>query len=313
MKKNYATGLILLDKDTGMSSNHALQKVKHHFHFNKIGHTGTLDPLATGLLPLCIGEAPKFSGHLLNSDKEYIAEIKLGLVTDTQDITGTIIANNAVTENFNLQQIEDVLSKFLGGSQQIPPIYSALKHEGQPLYKYARTGNTNIVKPARTIKIYKIELLHYDYAQQTITIKTLVSKGTYIRVLADNISKKLCGYGGSLNNLRRTKTGFFDIKNAVTLKTIYKSQDLSNILLPVNILLTDTTRYNLDDIEFKKITRGVAIFYDHKQINIDCISTEISLFFNDIFIGIACCQDNTLQAKRLVSDDFLSRNNFINI
>lgn len=310
MIKDYSTGVILLDKASGASSHYVLQQVKRHFNLNKIGHTGTLDPLATGLLPLCLGEATKFSGELLNSDKEYIAEIQLGLETDTKDITGLVISNNTPSQQFSETDINTILiSHFLGKIKQIPPIYSALKHQGQPLYKYARSGKTDIVKPARDVHIYELELLSYNFPEQKLTIRAAVSKGTYIRVLADDISQKLCNCSGSITNLRRTKSGIFDISQALTMEKILTTTDISAILQPITVLLPDTIQYNLSPAELAKVICGDNITIEAEQLKIYQDKNNIALFFNNTFIGLAFCKESRIYSKRLVSDNFLNMNN----
>lgn len=307
-------GVILLDKPEGISSNVAIQKVKRHFHLKKIGHTGTLDPMATGLLPLCIGEATKFSSELLNSQKEYIAEVQLGLETDSKDITGKILNQNSIHKTVNVSDIEDIIkTKFLGSILQTPPLFSALKHQGKPLYQYARAGNTSVCKPPREINIYDINIINYDKKKHILTFKALVSKGTYIRVLADDISKEICNYSGCLTKLRRTKTGGFNIEHSVTLEEILNHQDINLLLKPVTEILANAITYNLTAIEFSSISCG-------NHINISDVlqqkkyenQQKISLFFNQIFIGLGSCTDNKISVTRLISNESLMAQNLKN-
>lgn len=209
-KKNI-NGVLLLDKPLGFSSNQALQKIKWLLQATKAGHTGTLDPLATGLLPLCFGEATKFAHYLTDADKTYFATVKLGVTTNTGDAEGEVLATAAV--NVNQAQLEAVCKQFVGEISQVPPMYSALKHEGKALYEYARAG-VEIERKARMVTIFAIKLNDFegDIAQMTVTC----SKGTYIRTLAEDIGAVL-GCGAHLIGLRRTATASYDIAQAITL------------------------------------------------------------------------------------------------
>lgn len=209
-KKNI-NGVLLLDKPLGFSSNQALQKIKWLLQATKAGHTGTLDPLATGLLPLCFGEATKFAHYLTDADKTYFATVKLGVTTNTGDAEGEVLATAAV--NVSQAQLEAVCKQFVGEISQVPPMYSALKHEGKALYEYARAG-VEIERKARMVTIFAIKLNDFegDIAQMTVTC----SKGTYIRTLAEDIGAVL-GCGAHLIGLRRTATASYDIAQAITL------------------------------------------------------------------------------------------------
>jgi tRNA pseudouridine55 synthase len=304
-------GIILLDKPAGISSNLAIQKVKRYFKLKKIGHTGTLDPMATGLLPLCIGEATKFSSELLTSTKEYIAEVQLGLETDSKDITGKLLNQNSINQSIKISDIEKLIkTKFLGKILQTPPLFSALKHQGKPLYHYARVGDTSVQKPPREIIIYNVNIVHYDDKNHILTFKALVSKGTYIRVLADDISKEICGYGGCLTKLRRTKTSDFNIENAITLEEVLNTKDINLIMKPITDIFVNTPAYNLTEIEFNRISCG-------NHININTPSQQqkyegkqkITLFFNQIFIGLASYADKKISATRLISNESLIEQN----
>lgn len=204
-------GVLLLDKPIGLTSNDALQKVRRLFSAAKGGHTGTLDPLATGLLPLCFGEATKFSADLLNADKTYEAVIRLGITTDSGDAEGKIIASAAV--DVSISDIYRVLPQFTGHIQQTPPMHSALKLNGRPLYELARQG-IEVERQPRAVTIYAIDML--DFSADSLTIRVACSKGTYIRVLAADIGQAL-GCGAHLSALRRTVVGDLDLAQAVTL------------------------------------------------------------------------------------------------
>ena len=204
-------GVLLLDKPIGLTSNDALQKARRLFSAAKGGHTGTLDPLATGLLPLCFGEATKFSADLLDADKTYEAEIKLGVTTDSGDAEGKVIATAAV--NVSAGDISRVLPCFTGAIQQVPPMHSALKLNGRPLYELARKG-IEVERQPRAVTIYSIDTL--NFSGDCLTLRVACSKGTYIRVLAADIGQAL-GCGAHLSALRRTVVGDLDLANAVTL------------------------------------------------------------------------------------------------
>ena len=207
-------GLLLIDKPLGFSSNQALSKIKWIFSAKKAGHTGTLDPLATGLLPICLGEATKFSSHLLNSEKTYEASIKLGWKSSTGDAEGKLTESKIIS--ISLDKLEEVLSSFVGLSNQTPPMFSALKHKGQPLYKLAREG-VKIERQQREIKISELKLLNYE--NNIIKFEVSCSKGTYIRTLAEDIANKL-GMDGYLIDLRRTKIGNLNVQDALSLDKI---------------------------------------------------------------------------------------------
>lgn len=204
-------GVLLLDKPIGLTSNDALQKVRRLFSAAKGGHTGTLDPLATGLLPLCFGEATKFSADLLDANKTYEAELKLGVTTDSGDAEGEIVATAAV--DVEKAAIFKVLPQFVGHIAQIPPMHSALKRNGRPLYELARKG-IEIEREPRAVTIHAIDLL--SFAGDCLTLRVACSKGTYIRVLAADIGKAL-GCGAHLTGLRRTVVGDLDLGRSVTL------------------------------------------------------------------------------------------------
>jgi tRNA pseudouridine55 synthase len=204
-------GVLLLDKSVGHSSNDALIKAKKLLNAEKAGHTGTLDPFATGLLPLCFGEATKFAQDLLEADKTYETVVHLGICTTTGDTEGEIAATREI--DVTLARIEAILARFRGEIDQIPPMYSALKRDGKPLYEYARAGVT-LEREARRVTIHNLELL--DYQAPFLSLRVTCSKGTYIRVLGEDIGAAL-GCGAHLNALRRTRVGALSLDDAVTL------------------------------------------------------------------------------------------------
>ena len=235
-------GVLLLDKPLGLSSNDALQKARRLFSAAKGGHTGTLDPLATGLLPLCFGEATKFSADLLDADKTYEAEIKLGVETDSGDAEGRVVASAAV--NVRESDIFPVLEALTGDILQTPPMHSALKRDGQPLYMLARQGIV-VEREPRPVTIRRIELL--DFSGDRLNISVTCSKGTYIRVLALDFGKAL-GCGAHLPAFRRTRVGGLSLDDAKTLAAIESCEEnfRHTLLQPLDALLQGLPRVDLD-------------------------------------------------------------------
>ena len=210
-KGRFIDGIVLLDKDTGMSSNFALQRVKRFFNANKAGHTGALDPLATGMLPICLGEATKFSQHLLDSDKRYLVTAKLGQRTDTSDSDGEVVQTRPV--NVTQALLDEKLAFFRGTTQQIPSMYSALKYQGQPLYKYAREG-IEVPRESRPITVFELNFIKLEGDELTLDIHC--SKGTYIRTIIDDLGEML-GCGAHVVMLRRTQVAEYPYEKMVTL------------------------------------------------------------------------------------------------
>lgn len=207
-------GLLIFDKEKGITSHDLVYKVRKKLGIKKVGHTGTLDPMATGVLVISIGKGTKTSDYILSSDKVYEAKIKLGVLTDSYDITGKILEEENV--NFTEEEIKDALIKLTGKISQRPPIYSALKVKGKKLYEYAREGKDVEIKK-RDVEIYKIELLDFN-GKDEFKILTKVSKGTYIRSLANDLGRSL-GTFGTLTELRRTRSGSFKIEDAIGFST----------------------------------------------------------------------------------------------
>ncbi len=245
-------GVLLLDKPLGLSSNDALQKARRLFSAAKGGHTGTLDPLATGLLPLCFGEATKFSADLLDADKTYEAEIRLGVITDSGDAEGQIIATApaAVTA----ADVARVLPAFMGDILQVPPMHSALKRDGKPLYELARQGIV-VERAARPVTVHAIEVL--ACSEDFLRLSVHCSKGTYIRVLAADIGAAL-GCGGHLVALRRTRVGPLDLAAAVTLEALNASgeDERARFLLPLDALLQNLPRVDLAPDDAQRFGHG---------------------------------------------------------
>ncbi len=251
-------GVLLLDKPLGLSSNQALQKAKWLLRAEKAGHTGTLDPLATGVLPLCFGAATKFSGLHLDADKTYEATLQLGVTTTTGDAEGEVIERRAVPA-ITPEQLEAVRQRFLGRITQVPPMHSALKKDGKALYEYARAG-IEVERAPREVAIHALNLAlaQVDQAQAAIKIEVTCSKGTYIRTLGEDIGRAL-GCGGHLTRLRRTATGPFVAAQCTTLPALEALDDHErlNLLQPAEALLPDHTAVTLAADDAAKFLTGL--------------------------------------------------------
>ena len=245
-------GVLLLDKPQGMSSNQALQKARRLYSAAKAGHTGTLDPMATGLLPLCFGEATKFSADLLEADKTYEADLLFGLTTDTGDAEGQVLQQRDVS--FSPSDLEAVLARFRGPIRQIPPMYSALKREGRPLYELARQG-IEVERAARDIVIHELSLL--SFSADRCRLRVTCSKGAYIRTLAEDIGNALA-CGAHLTALRRTAAGPLSIDAAQTLQQLGElpPEALQSRLLPVDSLLQSFAPVHLDAARAARFRHG---------------------------------------------------------
>ncbi|MBC7602245.1 MAG: tRNA pseudouridine(55) synthase TruB [Ramlibacter sp.] len=238
-------GVLLLDKPLGLSSNAALQRAKWLLRAEKAGHTGTLDPLATGVLPLCFGAATKFSQLQLEADKTYEATIRLGVKTSTADAEGEVIETRDIP-HITSEHLAVVAAKFTGPIRQVPPMHSALKKDGKALYEYARAGE-EVEREARDVVIYECTLRFADDSASSLLLRAKVSKGTYIRTLGEEIGEAL-GCGGHLTSLRRTATGNFDVTQCLTLEAFEALGEEQRFaaLRPVNALLPDHTPVTLD-------------------------------------------------------------------
>ena len=254
--KRRVDGVLLLDKPAGLSSNTALQRAKHLFTAAKAGHTGTLDPFATGLLPICLGEATKFSSFLLDADKTYRATLQLGHTTTTGDTEGEILTTQAV--DVTPASFAAAVRQFTGEITQVPPMYSALKHEGRALYEYARAGVT-IERQPRAVTIYKLALEALAGSSAIITVTC--SKGTYIRTLAEDMGAML-GCGAYLTQLRRLETGGFDLTGAVTLEQLeaMTMAERDACLLPLDILVQQFQAITLDADSAHYLCQGQPVW-----------------------------------------------------
>ena len=251
-------GVMLLDKPAGITSSTAVQKVRRLFDAAKAGHTGTLDPQATGLLPICLGEATKFAHLLLDAEKGYLATVRLGITTETGDSEGKVLAR--ADGRRTRGEIEAVLERFRGPILQTPPMYSAVKHEGQRLYRLARAG-TEVEREPRSIVIHRLELTALE--GEEVTLSVTCSKGTYIRVLAEDIGQAL-GCGASLAALRREAVGSMTLSNSVTLERLEDLQPAERqaLLQPPDTLVAALPRLDLDAAAAGRILQGQAVEHD---------------------------------------------------
>ncbi|GHB04155.1 tRNA pseudouridine(55) synthase TruB [Modicisalibacter luteus] len=285
-------GVLLLDKPQGMSSNFALQRARRLFQAQKAGHTGTLDPMATGLLPVCFGEATKFSSHLLESDKVYRTRVRLGEITDTGDAEGTVVDRRMV-KPFSETEVEDVLTRFRGQIEQVPPMYSALKHQGRPLYELARQGKS-IERAPRRVTVYDTRLLSHD--TEGFDLEVACSKGTYIRTLAEDIGHAL-GCGAHITALRRLRTGPFGVSageaggavangGMLTLEQIEGRENQASreaLLLPMDVLVSHLPKIEADEAAANRLLQG-------QRARIDTAGLEheglVRLYRDQAFLGL---------------------------
>ncbi|SDK47177.1 tRNA pseudouridine(55) synthase TruB [Natronincola ferrireducens] len=272
-------GILNILKPPGMTSHDVVALVRKKTGIKKVGHTGTLDPNAAGVLPICIGQATKISQFLLDSHKAYRAELTLGIETDTQDSYGTVINEKKVM--VSQEEIERVILSFVGECQQIPPMYSALKVKGMKLYQLARQG-VEIKRDARKIEIYEIHIITIKGNQ--VLFDVVCSKGTYIRTLCHDIGQQL-GCGGMMSFLIRTKTGDFDISSSITLEELAVEKDIGKFLKPLDFPLGHMPRVDLDSIHKKAALNGNKIYLEKSYQSIP-IETEARLYIENDFIGI---------------------------
>ena len=286
-------GIFLLDKPIGLSSNHALQRVKRLFKAKKAGHTGTLDPLASGMLPICLGEATKFSQYVLTFDKTYLVTMQLGVRTNTSDAEGEIIATKPVPD-FSLENIDIAFDEFRGEILQIPTMFSALKHNGIPLYDYARRGIT-IERAARPITIYNITVLSIDkdFVNYTVTC----SSGTYVRTLTDDVGEKL-GCGAHVTQLRRLSVGKYLEKDMLTLEQLQALENPETYLLPMDTAVEHLPILMLPEEIKLALQQGKVIAEaSDAKTGLVRLYSEIEGFFG---VG-EVMEDGSLVSKRLIS------------
>jgi tRNA pseudouridine55 synthase len=297
-------GILLLDKPSPLSSNDALQTARRIFRARKGGHGGTLDPLATGLLPIAFGQATKFLNDLLDAPKTYIADVRLGAISNTGDEEGEITETEQTDSVASIprDQVKQALSRLTGEVSQQPPMYSAVKHNGKPLYKYARKGQ-EVDRPARQITIYSLDLIDCDLPAKTIKVRTQCSKGTYIRVLAEDIGREL-GCGAYLKQLRREAVAGFDVAQSHTLdhlKALFTDDDaLLGSLAPVDAMLAALPKHSITLSEAKKFTQGQAIAIDALVVQTLKNAERCRVYADEQFLGVATIENNEIAPRRLV-------------
>ena len=302
-------GVFLLDKPTGISSALALTKVRGIFRANKAGHTGSLDPLASGLLPVCLGQAAKFSSYFLEGSKKYIATGRLGIVTDSGDAEGNVVEEHEIGDA--LSKLDEAINRFVGDITQVPPIYSAIKVDGRPLYKYARAGKS-VEVPSREVTVFYIKLL--DKTEDSFTIEVYCSKGTYIRTLVSDIGAEL-GCGAHVTMLRRIEVDGLPKGEMHTLENLQQLADkrenftdfkeMDSLLIPIDEAMNYLPRI---DIPYDM---AVLLCQGQRQDNLsECTFTDCDLEYkdtiqirtNDMFIGVGHIQNGTLISDRMMSD-----------
>jgi len=290
------TGIVIIDKPTGRSSNHVLQQVKRLFDAKKAGHTGALDPLATGVLPICLGEATKVSSYLLDADKRYHVTCQLGTVTDSGDADGKVLSISVIPQ-FTEQDILDLLPQFKGEQDQVPPMFSALKYQGQPLYKLARQG-IKIERKSRRITIYDIQLI--SITQESFTLDVTCSKGTYIRTLVEDISHKL-GSGGHVIMLRRVAAAGYQLEQAITIEQLEQIAEQGLDALDTHLLATEDALPNwpsiiADDEMVKALRHGQTI-----KVAQDFEQAQVRLFDQQSqFLGLGEMNEHNIVAPKRV-------------
>jgi tRNA pseudouridine55 synthase len=288
--------VLLIDKPVGLSSNDALTKVKRIVNAKKAGHTGTLDPFATGLLPLCFGEATKFSQDLLEADKTYDAVVHLGITTTTGDTEGEVVETRPV--NVTAEQIEAALAKFRGPILQIPPMYSALKRDGKALYEYAREGIT-LEREARPVTIHRLEMLAYEAPM--LTIRVTCSKGTYVRVLGEDIGAEL-GCGAHLNALRRIQVGALTVDGMVTLEQLQAHDNPLSLLAPVDALLSSFARVDLTPELAARFLNGQRLALNREPVTLPETQGRVRVYHDGKLLGTAILQEyGVLAPERLIA------------
>jgi tRNA pseudouridine55 synthase len=285
-------GVLLFDKPLELSSNTALQKVRRLYQAEKAGHTGTLDPLASGLLPICFGEATKFSMGLLDADKTYRATIRLGLTTTTGDAEGEVIETRPVS--VNEKQVNEVLQRFRGAIQQLPPMHSAIKYQGKPLYEYIRKGET-VERALREVYIHELRMQRLDANELEIEVRC--SKGTYVRTLGEDIGLAL-GCGGHLTALRRTAIAQFDLQAAYSLPQLQEmdEQQRDAAMLPLDCMLQEFPALELDAKELQRMAQGQRL-----GKNLGLPDGKIRLYSLGKFVGVGELLGTRLAPSRLLA------------
>ena len=289
-------GVILINKEKNISSFGVVAKVRKILNIKKVGHSGTLDPNATGLLPILIGNGTKISKYLIEHDKTYIAKLKLGIKTTTADGEGDILEKDDFKLNKKNEDLyKNVFNSFIGKSTQIPSIYSAIKVDGKKLYEYARENKDVEIKP-REVEIYSIKILHFNYDENEINFKVSCSKGTYIRTLCEDIAEKLetCGY---MKELKRTRVNNFKIENSISLEELEQNKDneefLKNNVISIENIFENKNKINLNERKKELFLNGVKLTHDLKD--------DIYLVYsNNVFLGLGIVQNKLLKRDVIV-------------
>lgn len=304
MARRAVHGILLLDKPLEISSNGILQRVRWLYQAEKAGHTGALDPLASGLLPICFGEATKFCQFLLDTDKTYLVTAHFGLRTDTSDAAGEVISRRPV--NFDQAMLEQKMQQFRGPVMQVPTMFSALKYQGQPLYKYARQG-IEVPREARPITIFRFELQQFDGEYASFLVHC--SKGTYIRTLIDDLGEAL-GSGAYVSALRRIHVGPFDAAQMLTQEELVPFNDkqdwagLDALLLPMDLALTGLPQLQLNEAQQKRLVHGQTVLLTESELaDLGAEAADAIKLYSPSqqFIGVASLDSGVLSVRRLLN------------
>lgn len=292
-------GILIVNKDKGFTSHDVVSILRKKLNFKKIGHTGTLDPMATGVLPICISNATRISEYIMNQGKSYVAEFRFGELRDTYDITGEVIKTSE-NINFSKEEIREVLNNFMGEIDQIPPIYSAIKVDGKKLYQYARE-NKDVKITSRKVKIYRLELL--DYSNGIVKIEVECSKGTYIRSLIHDIGIKLNSYA-TMTSLVRTRVGNFKLEDSINIDNIQKmtSYDLQKNFVDIEDALFNLPKITIKDELFDRLRNGQRININSiEDINGDIVQyKDICVIVQGIFLGIGKIKEDILKMEKVL-------------
>ena len=292
-------GIIVINKPKGCTSHDVVHKIKKLFG-KKVGHTGTLDPNATGVLPILIGKGTELSQFLINHDKKYIATIQLGVKTDTGDVEGNVIEEkNVDLDNYDKNQINEILKKMLGKQKQIPPIYSAIKVNGKKLYEYARSGKTVDI-PEREIEIYDLKCLNFDVVNKLLVFEIYCSKGTYVRTVCEKIAE-LLNTVGYMKDLERIMVGDFNIEKSITieeLKDNFQNQNfLDENIISIEKFFGNKPMIILDEKKLKLFLNGVKLDFNYNK-SLNCNSEFVRIYNeNNKFIGIGIYENGKLRRK----------------
>lgn len=284
-------GIIVINKEKGYTSHDVVAKLKKKLNISKVGHTGTLDPNATGVLPILIGKGTKFSKYLINHDKTYEVELELGTKTETADIEGKIVEEKDVDEEYVKRNLLQVLKSFVGKQEQHPPIYSAIKKNGKKLYEYARAGEKVEIE-ARQIEIYTIELLEYEEKNVRFTVSC--SKGTYIRSLCEDIANKL-NTVGYMKNLKRLQVGNFNIENAICIDNL-NLENIDKYVYTLEDMLKENNSIKLNEYKLRLFLNGVKLSVN----NLDGI---YKIYVKSRFIGTGTVKNGLLKRDIILIDN----------